>query len=163
MKTVDDVNSRELVNLILKDREKLTVIKSQIQKIDFIATMDEDKSKKYGIVVKYRNIPETETRSQVFEDLDEIEKICENNDLIPTIAFVVYDKESHTVRTYIFTVEHIRKLAGDDILKDEVREVEKGVQIKFGINKRTITEKIVALGNHLDCSELTTNEKNFFV
>ena len=153
MKVIDNANSKELVRLILNARKDVTVDKTQIEKLDYIVTSE---SEKYGIAVRYRNIPETETCSQVFDDTEELKDVCSEKNLIPTIAFVLYD--TNRIRTYIFTVGQLEELAKRDDIEEVVKKVDHGLQIKYGINKTPTDSLLDKLKMYLDCTELTIDE-----
>lgn len=155
MKVIDNANSKELVRLILNARKDITVDKTQIKKLDYIVTSS---SEKYGIAVRYRNIPDTETCSQVFDDTEELKDICSENNLIPAIAFVLYDTKR--IRTYIFTVGQLEKLVqrNDAEKKEVIKRVDHGLQIKYGNNTEPVDRLFNKLKMYLDCTELTIDE-----
>ena len=161
MKIMDELNTKELVKLILNSRKSLSVETTEIKKLAFIAVSRNDNSLKYGISVKYRNIPESETRSKVFDDLEEIKQICSSNDLIPAIAFVLYDEAEKEAYIYLFTIAQIEALADKDSTKDVIKKVECGIQIKYGINHRTEKSLLDLLNKNIDCTELNTNSIDF--
>lgn len=93
MRVLDEISSKALTRYVLNSRESLITEKTELDKLSFVTASKQEPSKRYGIAVRYRNIPVTETRSQVFEDSDlsNIEAVCMKNNLIPAISFVLYD------------------------------------------------------------------------
>ena len=161
MKVVDNANSRELVRFALQTKENLIIEKSKIESIDYIVSSTDDNAKKYGIVIRYRNIPDSETRSTVFNDLEKIKENCNNNQLIPTIAFILYDKAEKSAYVFLVTVEKLEELANSKIIEDEISYVDQGIQIKYGINLTTEKKMLDELKAHLDYVEITTGKMDF--
>lgn len=165
MKVVDNANSKELVRFALQSKGRLSIKKSEDKSIDFIVSPIEDINKKYGIVIRYRNIPEKETKSNVFDDLDKIKENCAKNNLIPTIAFVLYNKNSDNTKKYtyvfLFTIEELENLANSKHLENEISYVDHGIQIKYGTGQEVDTKMLEKLKEHLDYIEITVGEKDF--
>ena len=161
MKLINDENSRELVKFALNTKENLNIENSSINGIHYIVTSPQNIDKKYGIIIRYRNIPESETCSQVFKDLETIKKNCNNSKLIPTIAFVLNDETEKYAYVFLFTVKQLEDLADSEIIKDEISYVEHGIQIKYGINNKTIVEMLDKLKEHLDYIEIKAGGKDF--
>lgn len=162
MKVLEEVSSKALIQYILTSKKGYKTTSSGNKKIDFVTTSD-DGTKQYGIAVRYRNIPRSETRSQVFEDKDvrEIKDAC-GTDLIPTIAFAVYDEESEKTYAIIGTIEQMEKLADEE---ENTREffynVIHGMQIKFGVGHDTQYDLLKKLEAHFDYTEIRTNKIDF--
>ena len=161
MKVVDNVNSKELVRFALQAKGNLVIEKSKIEAIDYIVSPTENNTERYGIVIRYRNISDDETRSKVFDDLDGIKANCNNNQLIPTIAFILYDKAEKSAYIFLVTVKKLEELANSKIIEDEISYVDKGIQIKYGVNLTTETKMLDELKAHLDYIEITTGEIDF--
>lgn len=161
MKVVDDVNSRELVRFALQSKGTLSIEKSEDKSIDFIVSPLEDINKKYGIVIKYRNIPEKETKSKVFDDLDKLKENCAKNNLIPTIGFVLYDETGKTTYVFLFTVQQLEYLTVSEKIKDEIYAVMNGIQLKYGVNHTAIKSMMDRLKANLDYIEITSGEIDF--
>lgn len=159
MKTVDTPISKELTRLILNTRKGITVEKTDLRKLTFVAQSEE--GVKYGIATRYRNIPETETCSQVFEfdDLKELKIVCEENDLIPVIAFTLYNTDK--VRIFLFKVSQLEELAESSEICEPIEKVEKGLQLKYGFNKTTDENMLKSLSTYLDCTVLEPNGNDF--
>lgn len=161
MKVVDDVISEEFVRFALQAKGNLNIENSNINSIGYIVANRKDPDKKYGVVIRYRNIPGSETRSQTFDDLESIKQNCAKNQLIPTIGFVLYDKEEKYGYVFIFTVEQLEHLASSGKIEDEISYVKCGIQIKYGINHKTVKEMLDKLKSNLDYIEITMGEKDF--
>ena len=165
MKVVDNVNSKELVRFALQSKGSLSIEKSEDKSIDFIVSPLEDINKKYGIVIRYRNIPEKETKSKVFADLDKLKENCAKNNLIPTIGFVLYNKSSDNTKKYayvfLFTVKELENLANNKQLENEISYVDHGIQIKYGTGHEADVKMLDKLKEHLDYIEITVGEKDF--
>ena len=161
MKLINNENSRELVKFALNTKGNLNIEKSDIKGISYIVSSTENTNKKYGIIIKYRNIPESESRSETFKNLETTKKTCSDYQLIPTIAFVLNDETEQYTYVFLSTVKQLEDLADNKIIEDEISYVEHGIQIKYGINKTTVEEMLNKLKLHLDYIEIRTGTNNF--
>lgn len=163
MRILEDVNSKALIQYILTSKKGYKTTSSGDKKIDFVTASD-DGTKQYGVAVRYRNIPCSETRSQVFEDKDvrEIKDAC-GTDLIPTIAFAVHDEETKKTYAIIGTIEQMEKLADkEENTREFFYNVIHGMQIKFGVGRETKNDLLDKLKMNFDYTEIETNQKDFF-
>lgn len=164
MKVINKTNSKIFVEYVLKSKGNLEINRNTNDKLDFIVT-NKDTNKEYGIIVRYRNIPCTETRSQVLdkETLSKLGEICdkEKRGLIPTIAFLIFDEEKKTTYVYITTVENLKSLSKNSDV-EALTEVMHGSQIKYGIGLETRDELLNSLKKKLDCTEIINSTINFF-
>lgn len=161
MKILGKTNSKALVKYILTSKKDFKTDKSENNKIDFIVTDKKNPAKKYGIIVRYRNIPDSETRSQVYE-LTEIKKICINENLIPVIACAIYDEDTNKTYAFLITVEQIENLSQDTDCNEFLREVMHGLEIKFGINRNTSKDLLNKLKMKVDYTEVQQGTINFY-
>lgn len=164
MKVINATNSKMLVEYVLKSKGNLEINQNTNNTLDFIVT-NINTNKEYGIIVRYRNIPCTETRSQVLdkETLDKLEVICntEKKGLIPTIAFLIFDEEKQTTYVYIVTVKNLKSLSKNSDV-EALTEAMHGLQIKYGIGYKTKDELLNSLKMKLDCTEIINSKINFF-
>lgn len=165
MKILERTSSKTLIKYVLESKKELKIEESKIAKIDFIAKNKNMSSCNYGITVRYRNIPCTETRSQVFEnkDLQEIKDACASEKLIPVIAFALFDEETNKTYAFLFTISQMEELAKDDTTEKFFKQVMHGLEIKIG-TRQTVTNEILLkkLKAHVDYTEIENNGRNFF-
>lgn len=164
MKILEKTSSRSLVEYILSSKQDFATEKSVLNKIDFVVTSKSDQSKKYGVAVRYRNIPYSETRSQVFEntDIQQIKEICSKEGLVPVIAFALYDEEINKTYAFICTIQQMEELSKDEKTKNALSEVVHGLQIKYGVGHATSQELLYTLKNNVDCTEIQRGKINFY-
>ncbi|MBS6733795.1 MAG: hypothetical protein KH275_01115 [Clostridiales bacterium] len=160
MKVLNEENSKQIVKNVLSMREELT-IKKGTGKADFTVLVNENPSQKYDIAVRYRNFPETETPSQVF-DMTGFEAECEKNSRIPVLAFVFFDQATNRVYLSISTVKKMKEIAKEDSDTDIIKEVMHGIQIKYGRGHEALESYLNKFKDKIDFTIIERNSKTFY-
>lgn len=160
MKVLNDKNSVEIVKNILSMRGELEIEKGN-EKKQFTVIHRENVSRKYMVEVRYRNFPKTESRSQVF-NLKELEDKCAGTDMIPVLAFIFYDTEENKIFLALITAEKMKEMAEEDSASDIIKEVEHGIQFKYGCGKKALESYLNQFKNKIDFTEIQRGGRTFY-
>ncbi len=153
MKVIDSIKSRLLVEYVLRSKENIIVEKPEDSRIDFVITRE---TEKYGVFVRYRNFPLSETKSKTLdkEEQERILHIC-GEDMIPVIAYVFYEMESDKTYVFMMTMDKMEELSMQD--NSFVNQVMKGIDVKLGVGKHFSDELYVGLKNEVASTEISIN------
>ena len=163
MKVLNKENSKNIVKNVLSMREELRVEETDKQedKINLIVSNYTNSSCKYGICIRFRNFPDTESRSETY-NLEKYKAYCEKINVIPVLAFVFYDEETNKIYLCILKVEEMETMAETDSNIDIIKEVERGIQFKYGRGYETLESYLNKYKESVDFTVIELNNRTFY-
>lgn len=156
-KILDKEKSNLLVEFLLNSKEDFVIEKSADKSIDFIVKSSEQV---YAVFTRYRNFPDTETKSRTLTNEEEkrIENVCKAK-YIPVIAYAFFIKETDKIYVFLMTLDKMRKLT----TKDDnafLNPVLHGMDIKLGVGNSFERELYNSLNMHVDILEVSISQQS---
>ncbi len=150
-KILDEKKSNWLVEFFLRCKGALNVEEAGEKGIDFIV---KTKNETFAVFTRYRNFPETETKSKTLdrEEEERIKKICATK-YTPVIAYVFFDKYTERIYLILMTLDKMHQLVSAD--NKFLNQVLHGMDIKLGVGKSFSEQLYQELKKQVDTVEIS--------